>query len=214
MKVAFNIEKRHAYAIIGLIIVLVGVVIINAAAPIPFANDVTGVGHGADEIGPGIMQGPIAVYEAQAAGTLLRLGNVFDFAGIYSEDLPGSATPESHLTLGAEGDVYIGNPQTSALESVPSNTANLIIKHGDIQIKNGKKLVVDSPGQICLGSDCRSSWSSSVISCDWTGWASTGFKSGAKFVGTCSSGYVRTIDAFCQSGKVTQMRYIDSTDCE
>ncbi len=141
MKVVFNIEKRYVYVITGLIMLVAGLLIVNA-----YANS-AGVGHDPGEIGPGAFatsdqysfRGPIAIGIDQG-----QSGTIF----MYSAD---NSQTKGYAIDNGDGSFRIYNSQGTMLSIAPN---------GDIATK------VDAG--ITLGGVRRTSWPNTGITQAWT----------------------------------------------
>ena len=140
MKVILNIEKRYAYAIIGLLIILVGVVAVAAYNPSGSGGDPTVMGHDASEVGAGSFN-----------------GDQYDFLHIVGIGTYRATNPLPGILWlrGGQADnlnlVTIINDGSGNLKFSTNGVYPLVVrKTGNIEIKSGSSL--------CLGTDCKSAW--------------------------------------------------------
>jgi hypothetical protein len=99
MKITINIEKRHAYVIIGLLVVIAGIFAVNAF------TDSSGVGHGPGQIGPGTFGGKSNQEHEFPGGVIvkknLRVNGVGKFHGSFAvPDYKGQSSDNSPSPVG------------------------------------------------------------------------------------------------------------------
>ncbi|MFA4953000.1 MAG: hypothetical protein WC584_02150 [Candidatus Pacearchaeota archaeon] len=153
MKLVLNIEKRHAYAIIGLLIILVGVVAVGAYNAGGSGGNPAVMGHDASEVGAGSFSGDSYDFLYQVGIGTFRATN----------PLPG--------TLWLRG----GQNNNDNLITLKNDGS------GNFKIFNGASsyFSVKKDGNICLGATCKTSWTTGTLQSQWVypcpaGWIDTG----------------------------------------
>lgn len=160
MRITLNIEKRFVYLILCFIIILAGIFAVYA-----YVNPITNVGHDANEVGPGTF----------STGTYtFPIGSNVEFRGQASVISPAILSVGAWGGSGDQGNVgkiymhgktaadffmiYNNLGSFSILNNIGNNMISVsqtgdVSTAGNINVPTGKNL--------CLGTDCKSSWPSS-----------------------------------------------------
>lgn len=137
MKVTINIEKRYAYTIIGLLVIISGIFAVYAQFP-----DAPNPGHSASEVGGGVFPDPAYNFSADLfVNRYLIVGNAL--SGI---------TPKIWIAAlnGGDSSAIAGLENSIELQSSTGQTFMTFEKDGDLVLQN-------SAG-ITLGGEKRTNW--------------------------------------------------------
>lgn len=147
MRLTLNIEKRHAYLIVGILIILTGILIVTAFN----TNNPSVFGHSPSEIGSGTFLGDWYVFNGSigVSGESVTIGGNSPGVGGNLILKGSTANPNQNIILqNYQGDLYFGD----------SNSAFASFKHeaGAVRL-NAQKLTAT---EINLGGVARTSWPS------------------------------------------------------
>lgn len=147
MRLTLNIEKRHAYLFVGILIILTGILIVTAFN----TNNPAVFGHSPGEIGPGTFLGDWYVFNGSigVSGESVTIGGNSPGVGGNLILKGSTANPNQNIILqNYQGDLYFGD----------SNSAFASFKHeaGAVRL-NAKKITAE---EITLGGVPRTSWPS------------------------------------------------------
>ncbi len=149
MKVTVEIKKGYAYAIIGLLILITGILIVNASN---YVNPITKVGHDASEVGPGIFGvGDGSWYTFSNPVNLKAttvVGNPIGQQGVVNLLAGSNGGSSKDLNIdNAGGMLRVSNASWTEIFSVANN--------GDINVKNG--------AGITLGGVKKTTWPTTSV---------------------------------------------------
>jgi hypothetical protein len=189
MKIEISVRRIHLACFIIALAVLAGINYVIAQ------TSYTTLGHSASQIGPGTFQsgdytfpGDVVVSSGKVGIGTAGPSAKLDIRGGTDVDLSNSAKP-GYIVLGGTSGENIGIDNNEIMARDGWDTSTLYIQHqggsasfgGDVKIADGSNL--------CLGSDCESSWPSldcKTVSChnegpDWR-----------QCTASCDGGYILT----------------------
>lgn len=143
MRLSVNIEKRYAYFIIGAMLILIASIVVYAQ------TSGGSVSHSANQVTEGTFSGSLYSFQDSiSVAKTLDLGKTG--AGTQQGVIklqPGPGIPSNVLHIdNALGEFRISDASWNELFRIRSS--------GEVRVKQGQNL--------CLGNDCRSSWSGSL----------------------------------------------------